>query len=383
MKKNIGLFLFFLSICVTLAQQPSINATSKVGTKNKGNSVVETANIAPTLAKPPVRTEIALRDGSVLNCTLKENQFPFTTAYGQELNISLKTVQHIVFKGKTNQAVIHFRNNDQLHGSLSTEEIKTKSLLGDAKIPQSAIRSIKINAPSSAKDARLTYWSTLDSPEAIYHPKVGPTGTYIEGSFIEGKYGKAFSTDGKPEALTVILPQGAFGKSGCIEFWAKLNNPPQHFGDGSNPRFFGIHGKNFGFLLEFSANNGLGYGGLCTLFGGNTCGSSTFGNRNASNYAAILEKDIAGWHHYAVTWSHSGIASDKPEANGKAIAIFVDGRHDSSIPLSSKTAFLNEIEKENSTLVIASHRYAGFRPFSFAIDELKIWNYDKTDFDLK
>ena len=340
----------------------------------------ETQLEALTTPRPDVRVEMSLRDNSTLFCTIKGVVFPFTTAYGLKLEIPLPSVQKIDFFGDKGKAVISFFNHDHLTGSLATKTIHAESSIGPVTIPLSTIQSITVTGQTQQIDPRLTYWSTLDSPEAIINPLVGPGGSYIEGSFIEGKISKAFSTEGKPESLTVILPEGALGNSGCIEFWAKLDNPHPTFGGGSNPRFFGLHTKDVGFLLEFSSNNGLGVGGLCTLFGGNTCGSSSFSCTESTSYSSILGGNIDGWHHYAVAWNRDGIVSDKPNAKGQAIAVFLDGKLDSSIPVSPNTSFLEKLEKERATLVIASQRYADFKSFPFSIDELKIWNYDKTDF---
>ena len=337
--------------------------------------------VAPTTQRSAVRVEMTLRDNSTLFCTIQDIVLPFTTTYGQKLKIPLPSVQKIDFSGDKENAVISFFNQDHLTGRINAQTIQAESSVGNITIPLSTVQSITVNRQAQQLiDPRLTYWCTLDSPEAIIHPTVGPGGSYIEGIFIEGKISKALSTEGKPEALTVILPEGSLGDSGCIEFWAKLDAPRPTFGGGSNPRFFGLHTKDVGFLLEFTSNNGLGVGGLCTLFGGNTCGSSTFSCTESTSYSSILGENIDGWHHYAVAWNRDGIVSDKPNAKGQAIAVFVDGKLDSSIPASPKTAFLEKLEKERAALVIASQRYADFKSFPFSIDELKIWSYDKTDF---
>lgn len=339
---------------------------------------------AESQSQVPLGVNVVLVDGSMVvgYITEADTSLPFTLQYGGKLSLPLNAVSSIKFNRAGENAEISFTNGDLLTGTVDKETIAVATTIGEIEIPFSSVKIFKIKGPVLSKGGGLTYWSTLDSPEAIWNPMVGSTGTYIEGEFVEGKVGRAFATLGKPEAMTVILSEGTLGASGCIEFWARLPGPPQCFGSGSHPRFFGLHTKDVGFLLEFSSNNGLGYGGLCTLFGGNACGSYSLDKAYITEYSAILGSDTTGWHHYAVAWNSAGIVSSNPQASGNALAIFVDGKVNSTLPVSAKTEVFRKLENERGALVIASHRHARFFQFPFEIDELKIWNYDKTEFEL-
>ena len=159
MKTGVGIFLCLVAACAALAQEVPSNSINKSERTAESISSIEAVIVAPTQKKVPRRAKISLRDGSVLFCNLKAKRLPFISTYGQELDIPLQVLQKIVFNQETNEATVHFLNNDRLTGSFAAERIQVKSVLGRVTIPLSAIQTLQLNheAPAPAIAAKLNY----------------------------------------------------------------------------------------------------------------------------------------------------------------------------------------------------------------------------------
>ena len=86
----------------------------------------------------------------------------------------------------------------------------------------------------------------------------------------------------------------------------------------------------------------------------------------------------AEWHHYALVWDVNGIdISGKPSA-----AVYLDGRLILSTPfVSSWKGPVNVAD--GSTLFFPSREdeMPGYSRRAFTIDDFKIWNFAKKEFD--
>lgn len=373
--------LILLTMICTL---PSLSQTSDPGV-SKPCEIIEHAqtNIEPKTApkkakKRSIKAEISLRDGSTLKCRIQTRRTPFTT-HGQKIHVQLNTVEKVVFETPKQPAIIHFRNGDQLTGTFPVETIKTRSTLGEIDVPLAIIKEI-LFIQNERSDAGLIYWNTFDSEAAARSPKVGPKSTLNAGRFVEGVKGNALYTEGNSDVLSFRIPPNTLKTKGCIEFWAKLDVQNDSFGSNSHPRFFWLSriGSSGAIRLDYNANNGRGAGGLTTIFNNVSCGSSSFSGQ--FSYSSILGQDFRGWHHYALVWNGNGVSTG--EKNKPFVAIYVDGKMVSRQIEGSELSMQSTIDN-TTEFIVACYNYSAQSRLPFAIDELKIWNYDKMEFDLK
>ena len=187
-----------------------------------------------------------------------------------------------------------------------------------------------------------------------------------------GKNGGALYVEPGVAGAQIAFPAGTFGNEGCIAFWAKMASGKTEFTTGGDPRFFLLSdsvGREFAHL-EFASNNGCGNSG----FGGHICGLRAQTNRGCSfmmPYSDVFKgQNYNGWHHYAFVWSVG------------SLRIFIDGKLVCSGSGLCDTAALSNAE---IIMDIPLNRIRG-KSFNnksaFYMDDLKIWNYAKTSFEL-
>ena len=228
--------------------------------------------------------------------------------------------------------------------------------------------------------ARLVYHNTLDSADAVVHPVIGATGTCGNATFVDGKVGSALYVPADSNVANLPLPNGLPVSRGCIEFWAKLQEGKTTFRDCGDPIFLRVICANdavSSFTIEFNANDGGGRGGLCGGLPGLYMTSEGFSYvKYFSNY--FTEGNVSDWHHYALVWNVDGIAT----INGNPrSALLVDGK---SIAQTNgdgawdNEAFLTSVSQPFSMTFSKPGTSDGKSPFT--IDELKIWDSDKTTF---
>ena len=214
----------------------------------------------------------------------------------------------------------------------------------------------------------LVLCNTLGSQDEIENSLVGPGGSYSgQGdNFTKGKFGNAYVADHTEDLLvrfsSALLPAPA----GTVEFWAKLIDFPESMGGGGeNPTFVSFSVPNYYPVLRFVGNDGHGGGGLSgTMHNVNTA----TGGYGSWSYAEILGAgQEADWHHYALVWDSGGI----PDAQDHMIAIYLNGELNSGYWYGTEFK-----ERESGIALVANTLNEG----SVAIDDLKVWNYPKTDF---
>ena len=226
--------------------------------------------------------------------------------------------------------------------------------------------------------ARLFYWSTLDSAEAIVAPPVGPGGTCSGATFVKGKVGLALSVPAGTNVVTVTLPDGLPQERGCIEFWAKLDGDKEAFGMDGDPMLIHLATastlEHFGWI-EFNANHETGCVGL-----GAKLQDVTFytGNLDSSgSYGSVLSGKATDWHHYALVWN---IADGLWHFDGcPCFALLLDG-----VPVAQARWNGNwDSFVANMSVPLQLNLGCpapGMGKSAYLIDELRIWDWDKTMF---
>lgn len=224
----------------------------------------------------------------------------------------------------------------------------------------------------------LVLYCTFDDVNSITQPVNGLGGTFLAdtiANFTIGKVGNAYFAD-KYDHFLVQFPKEVIpANKGCIEFWARLTNPPQYIYN--TPTFFFAgndpYVANYSYYLTFSWNNGKAGGGLCAHSGFNGF-SATGYFENSYSYESIIGETNA-WHHYALSWDINGV-----QGSSWRMQMYVDGiPHGSCQVIEGENWDPSSLPSpDGTTLWILG--FFGFYEGSVAIDEFKIWNYAKTDF---
>lgn len=222
-------------------------------------------------------------------------------------------------------------------------------------------------AGTGGTPAGLVLYSTLDSPVAIQTPEVGPAGVLLSGEFVQGRRGRAYSTSGSEQA---VFPAVSFpGPRGTIEFWGKLEGyaAAEVIPWGNSPYFIAGFGLN--------GNDGTSGGGLVVNW------PATWGSKHAVThcfttqvtYGSILG-DPQAWHHYAFAWDERGIAG-----SAYHVQMYLDGN-----PVGSPIVCGSNYDPTNFAAFVGDltvvHNQNPSAARSVAVDELKLWNFAKSDF---
>ena len=337
-------------------------------------------------AATTIAANATLKDGSTVKGVFTTEHVTGSTIFAEELRLSPAIVRSLAFTGTNGETKVELANGDKFAMTVANESFKINSLLGELAIPRNNFRSIALSVrkvPAGGDDG-LIFHCTFDDPAAITSPAVGPKGVYLRGSFTEGKSGKALQTTVYAQNATFELPSNFFGTSGCIEFWAKILKPSSYIGNGGDPRLFTITQKITNHTictLDIVSNNGSGNSGFSTwTFLGNM--ANLRGCRTLRYEELFPESDYRDWHHYAIIWDKDGIAN---LAGCPKKALMVDGRLIPNIQHQVRSA-------TEAAAIIATPMLLSFThdpeldselctKSPFLIDEFKIWNYAKTEFD--
>jgi hypothetical protein len=259
--------------------------------------------------------------------------------------------------------------------------------------------SLKIHSPASnnpliiilqnGTPAGLVFWNTLGSTQEITHSKVGPNLFFYDSAsyggglsdikaipeFLNGKYGNAITIGPSADYFTpsfahnVVLrnvSQVINSEHGCIEFWYYQKEDPLHFSYGIYRLWDGYAG--LGGKLTFWAANAGTVGGLfnfeitvnpTTIIslqynpGGDVRNNHDLNNR---------------WIHLAVVWNINGIGN-----SNNTMQIYLDG----NVVASGQEGDWGDLNSE--VIDICGGNDEGIAD-KFSMDNLKVWNYAKTDF---
>ena len=334
--------------------------------------------IARTVDKDyTVSANATLRDGSTVKGEFATLGITGSTAFMEKLSLDPTIVKSLTFAGTNGESKVELANGDKFAMTVANESFAIKSILGELSIPRTSFRSIGLSkCKVSAGDCKegLIFHCTFDDESAVSTPVVGPSMKLELGQIKahEGKNGGALFVNPGISGAVVVLPKGTLASEGCIEFWANMASGKTEFSTGGDPNYFTVHTNdgNLGGTLGFASNDGVGNSGICGYFFGIRAYSNS-GYTHMMPYSDVFRgEDYNGWHHYAFTWTLT------------SLSLYIDGKR-----VAHTTGQLNAewLAKGDITLAIPLHRTLG-RSFSnksaFFMDELKIWNYAKTNFNL-
>ena len=333
-------------------------------------------------AKPAVGVTASLKDGSSVRGDFLSEGIAGATLFAKNLVLTPSIVKTVNFTSTNGEAKVELSNGDRFAMTVSNDAFAVRSILGDLKIPRASLRAMSLSAHAAAKGGSagggLIFHCTFDDEASITSPAVGPAGTFMTGTFEEGKIGKALLTRPYTNHAAFEFPQGFLKDSGCIEFWAKILKHSSTVGTGGDPRLLTItrtDNRDFVFNVDIVSNDGGGNSGfaLRTWYGGK---ASISGMRPLRYEDLFPAGDWRDWHHYAILWDINGI-SGLP--GSPKTALLVDGKltigteYDTILITPSTKAHVLGItcdpalSPENNT------------KSPFLIDEFKIWDYAKTD----
>ncbi len=293
----------------------------------------------------------------------------------EKLTLEPTIIKSLIFNGTNSESKVSLGNGDAFTMKISNNSFKLKSLIGVLEIPRTSFRSLTFSpqrGTSAAKDG-LVFFCTFDDEDSVASPTAGPSVKLELGTIRgNGKNGSALYVEPGIAGAQIAFPDGTFGNEGCIEFWANMASGKTEFSTGGDPRFFLLSdsaGREFAHL-EFASNNGAGGSGLS----GHICGLRAQTNRGSSfmmPYSDVFKgQNYNGWHHYAFVWTVG------------SLRIFIDGKLVCSVSGQYDAATFSDSEM---LMDIPLNRIRG-KSFNnksaFYMDDLKIWNYAKTDFEL-
>lgn len=252
------------------------------------------------------------------------------------------------------------------------------------KFISESVRTLFHNTSSSTCEPGLIFHCSFDNREAIELPIAGPSGVFFENAyFCEGKCGKALLTDAYKICATFNLPKGFLKPAGCVEFWGKILKGQNNVGSGGDPRFFTLCRTDSLVTilgLDLVNNDGGGNSGFSTC---SPAGSfpSMIGMRNLSYDDLLPYWQSREWHHYAIVWDLDTFD------NNFIAALYIDG-HLVSAKVSNEQSVNNILDAINSPCQLGFTNVPAIGSIHCtkspcAIDEFKIWDYARRDFQLK
>ena len=323
-----------------------------------------------------ISANATLKDGSTVKGELTTKSIAGSTIFMEKLALDPALVKTVAFANTNGESKVELNNGDKFAMRIGNDNFAIKSLLGELNIPRTNFRSITLSSrriSAGGCENGLIFYCTFDDEAALANPMVGPAVKLELGQIKTdaGKNGGALFVKPGIAGAQIVFPSGSFTSEGCIEFWANMASGKTEFTTGGDPRFFvlsssdGIEIAHF----EYASNNGCGNSGL----GGHICGLRTQTNSGSSYlmpYSAVFKgEDYNGWHHYAFVWSST------------QLAIYVDGKMFCHAYGQLKTTQISE----DIIMDIPLNRTTG-KSFNnksaFHMDELKIWNFAKREFDI-
>ena len=256
-------------------------------------------------------------------------------------------------------------------------------LLDDVRFYNRALASDEVKGLYEAtlpqNDAgKLVFWNRLGSETEVQNSVVGASALAFAGSFVPGPFGNGLELNvlNQP-GLTFpaeILPRSA----GCVEFWARVSEVPSVIPAGERVILLGVPGAQGGInpLMHFNGNDGSANGGLCARLSG--IGSAGTGTYGYWTYASVLKgASAADWHHYALVWSVDKIGSLTNPV--RRVAMYIDGALNTGSWVGAVLPPQPLILPEDKPLAFLYMQ--GLTSGRVAMDNLKVWDFAKTDFN--
>ena len=324
-----------------------------------------------------VSANATLTDGSTVKGEFSTKSITGSTIFMENLELDPALVKTIAFISTNGESKIELNNGDKFAMRASNDNFAIKSLLGVLNIPRTNFRSITLSSrriPAGGCEDGLVFHCTFDDEAALATPVAGPAVKLELGQIktSEGKNGGALFVNPGISGAMVVLPKETLTPEGCIEFWANMASGKTEFSTGGDPNYFAIYTADgaIGGALGFACNDGVGNSGICGFFFGLRTYSNT-GYTHMMPYSDVFKgEDYNGWHHYAFTWTQT------------SLTLYIDGK---KVAHTIGKLDVGLLAKDDITLAIPLHRTFG-KSFNnksaFYMDELKIWNKAKTEFDL-
>ena len=324
-----------------------------------------------------ISANTTLKDGSTVNGEFSTKSITGSTIFMEKLELDPALVKTVTFVNTNGESKIELKNGDRFAMTVADEAFAIKSLLGELNIPRKNFRSITLSSrriSAGGCENGLIFYCTFDDEAALATPVAGPAVKLELGEIKTdaGKNGGALFVNPGVAGAQIAFPAGTFGNEGCIEFWANMASGKTEFTTGGDPRFFTVFNSNNAEManMGFACNDGCGNSGICGFFFGMRAYSNP-GYTHIMPYSDVFKgEDYNGWHHYAYTWTTTNLSL---YIDGKCVA-HATGRLDTEL-----------LAKGDMTLTIPLHRTlsrSSGNKSAFLMDELKIWNYAKTSFDL-
>ncbi len=216
----------------------------------------------------------------------------------------------------------------------------------------------------------LMLWNTLGSQGEVESSAVGPDGTFNGGNFVAGQFGGGYIAQHDENGLVTFPKEVINAEAGTVEFWAKLIDVPHTLAWGANPAFFHAGDDTTFFTISLNGNDGLGGGGLSGRAGPPDTATGGFGSWT---YEQVLGAgQVTDWHHYALVWENNGIVG--VDNGTRQVAVYLDGTLNSGYWQGSGT--IPTLSSGEFALMVVQNLHQG----SVVFDNLKVWNYAKTDF---
>jgi hypothetical protein len=298
-----------------------------------------------------------------------------------KMDIPLAQIQTIKMGDDHETVFVDLKNGDKLTGVIALGPVELATVFGKVAIGIEHIRKFDVVMGGGIGRKGLLLWNRLGSESEVSNSCVGPGGKLSGGRFVQGRFGNGIELNMK-EQLGVTFPVGAISApAGCIEFWAKLVNFPAELPWGERPNLISVRDEqdNNCILLHFNGNDGVSggtaNGGLCARLPG--IGSAGTGTHGTWTYGrALAGGDASEWHHYALVWCTAAMPGVGDGT--RRMAVFVDGRLNTA-------SWLGACPTPQALLLPKTGRFGflthqGVPSGSVVFDNLKIWNYAKTDF---
>jgi hypothetical protein len=233
-------------------------------------------------------------------------------------------------------------------------------------------------APASGNTTGLVLWNKLGSLDEVMHSAAGPNlDLYANGSgdnlpatpgFAAGMFDNALTIASGNYGLynhyhNVVLnnaPQYLSPEQGAVECWYKQNADPVIYSDGVHRIFDGDGGLGSGFNLDQHC-----------LWPHQVRFSITFGGAEARIFSTDVSQYNGTWFHLAAVWNRQGIGG-----SSETMQLYVNG---AKVAATSQNNWGTAVGSAVDIGGANDNNCANV----FFVDNLKLWNYSKTDFSYR
>jgi hypothetical protein len=210
-------------------------------------------------------------------------------------------------------------------------------------------------------------WNRLGSALETEGSEIGPAGTIVgEVNFDHDvMFGKGITPNSGYAGSGVDFPPTvANPERGCVEMWTRFYSAPQWYSHG----VYGLVNANHwtANVMNFSWYNGNAYGHNGFLYF-----DLLFNGTGCSLAYSVFDPPLDTPVHLAVVWDRSGIAG-----SGDYMRIYIDGS------MAAAQSSSNTWGQDNTAgaFRVATTWDGSFDEDRFSVDNLKVWDFAKTDF---